>query len=381
MSGLVCLAALLAPATWASQAASDGSPPPASVSKVDFKGLADQLVNRSVRLAPGEQVALFWTPALDRGMAAALTAVIKDAGGTVDTIAVEAPATGNAADPLARAKQLAEWQKQFAAAQVAIWLPTDDRATSDMPFEKLVAGSRVRSVHFHWILPPEAEDVDRIEALYARAIAVPPARMRARLQKIDAALREQVITVTADNGTNLRLFIPHDAWIHHNTGDASPFKVANARSVRDREEELPASVLRTNDVKGLTGTFVGNVGYDTRTPVVSVTFANGRLTKLKSVRGADAVVAAWDRALGDRDLPAEIVLSANPELTDVLPSGFMPYYGYGEGIVRIVIGDNWENGGPQRTSARYLSIFLPRASLTAGSRVVIDRGKIANEFD
>jgi hypothetical protein len=115
-------------------------------------------------------------------------------------------------------------------------------------------------------------------------------------------------------------------------------------------------------------------------PIVSATFTNGRLTKLKSVHGAENIVAGWNAALGDRDLPAEIVISANPELTAVLPSGFMPYYGYGEGIVRLVIGDNWENGGPQRSSARYLSLFLPQATVVAGKTTVIAKGKFAPGF-
>jgi hypothetical protein len=57
------------------------------------------------------------------------------------------------------------------------------------------------------------------------------------------------------------------------------------------------------------------------------------------------VLQTWDAATGNKDLPGEFVISTNPALAAVLPSGFMPYYGYGAGIVRLAIGDNWESGG------------------------------------
>jgi hypothetical protein len=53
-------------------------------------------------------------------------------------------------------------------------------------------------------------------------------------------------------------------------------------------------------------------------------------------------------AAGDHDKAGELVIGFNPELLPILPSGFMPYYGYGAGIVRIAIGDNWESGGKNR---------------------------------
>ena len=54
----------------------------------------------------------------------------------------------------------------------------------------------------------------------------------------------------------------------------------------------------------------------------------------------------------------------------------MPYYGYGAGVVRLAVGDNWESGGSNRSSYGELSLFLPGATVTAGSQLLIDAGRV-----
>ena len=72
------------------------------------------------------------------------------------------------------------------------------------------------------------------------------------------------------------------------------------------------------------------------------------------------------------------MISTNPALHATLPSGFMPCYGYGAGIVRLSIGDNWESGGSNRSSNGEFLMFLPHATLSAGGRVVIQDGNIVD---
>lgn len=164
--------------------------------------------------------------------------------------------------------------------------------------------------------------------------------------------------------------------MHRNTGEATKDKVRDARSVRDREEELPASVLRTTDIAHAQGTFVGYVSYDTRSRLVRATFKDGRVTALESLHGADAPVEAWRKASGAKDRPGELVISTNPALAAVLKSGDMPYYGYGAGVVRLALGDDWESGDPNRSSNGEFLLFLPGATLTAGSQTVIHGGTL-----
>ena len=82
----------------------------------------------------------------------------------------------------------------------------------------------------------------------------------------------------------------------------------------------------------------------------------------------------WGRV---RIEPGELVVGFNPELLPLLPSGFMPYYGYGAGIVRIAIGDNWESGGSNRAGDHWEQwLFLVDATLTANSTVLVRDGKL-----
>jgi hypothetical protein len=373
---ILLLPALLVAATVSAQ--------PQPPSRVDWNRLADLVVRRTWKLAPGEKVLLFWDQGTDRGMAPALRAAIAGAGAVVSAeMSPPSVAEQDAIRKLPAALQRSQrarrdsiWLKAFQAADVAIWLPTPMTGVGDQPFEHLVEKSRVRSIHFHWFLPPDSADVARIDAMYAEAIAVPPEALKGRIGAIETALRGTTITITAPNGTNLTLRMAPNAWVHRNTGDASRAKVAAARSIRDREEELPASVFRTTDISGAEGTIVGYASFDTRAPMLGVTFKNGKVQRFESKRGAEAIVAIWRQATGDKAFPGELVIGTNPVLPNLLPSGFMPYYGYGSGVVRLAIGDNWESGGKNRSSNGEVLLFIPDATVTANGRVVVKDGKL-----
>lgn len=352
-------------------------------SRVDWSKLGELVVKRTLRLAPGERVVLFWDQASDRGAAPAIRAAVVAAGGVVSEVSVPTSANLEAirrlpaeAQTLQRARRDSTWAEAFKGADAAIWLPTPLGGMTDRPFEHLVEKSRVRSIHFHWFLPPDTADVAKVEELYAKAIAVDPSVLLGRISALETAIKGATVTITAPNGTNLTLRVPATAWVHRNTGDASRAKVAPARSVRDREEELPASVFRTTDLTAAEGTFVGYASFDTRGPILQATFAQGRVTKLESKRGAEAIVSTWQRATGDKALPGELVVGTNPELPSVLPSGFMPYYGYGAGVVRVAIGDNWESGGKNRSSNGEILMFVPDATVTANGNVLVKDGKL-----
>ena len=352
-------------------------PAAAQTTGVNHARLANAVVNQSLKLEKGERVVLFWDPAGDRGMAAALRTAIARAGGTVAEIEASAQVADVRLDSAGRALRDSTWAAIFDKAQAAIWLPTPATGVGNRPFEHLVESSRVRGIHFHWFLPPDTADIPRIEAMYAAAILVPPARILARIRRVERAVRGATIHITAPNGTDLTFEIPNDAWIHRNSGDASKPKTADARSVRDREEELPASVLRTTDLRNARGTMVGYTTFDTRGPLLKVTFDKGRATTVTSIKGAEAVVTRWLAATGDKDIPAEFVIGTNPVLAAVLPSGFMPYYGYGAGVVRVAIGDNWESGGTNRASIGEVLLFLPGATVTASGVTVVKNGVLA----
>jgi hypothetical protein len=346
-------------------------------SAVNYAHLADLIVNRSWKLAPGERVILFRDATRDPGMAAPLRAAILKAGGVVEEIAAPDSRADAGLTPRQRADRFDHWKLLFQHSQAAIWLPSDLTAVDEQPFEHLVEASRVRSVHFHWFLPPDAPDVPVIETMYQRAIEIEPAEIARRIAVIEKGIRGATVRVTAPNGTDFTCKIPQNAHMHRNTGEATKEKVRDARSVRDREEELPASVLRTTDIENAQGTFVGYVSFDTRSGLVRATFKDGKVIALESLHGADAQVESWRKASGAKDRPGEFVISTNPALAAVLKSGYMPYYGYGAGVVRLAIGDDWESGGPNRSSNGEFLLFLPGATLTAATKTLINAGALS----
>ena len=366
---MIRLTTMLVGLFWALGGIAQSAPP------VDYAALAAITVQRAWQLAPGERVVIFWDRGSDRGMAGALRAAITAAGGVVEEIEAPTPASIRGLSSTQLAERNRRWAEIFARSQAAIWLPSPLDAVDDQPFEHLVEGSKVRSIHFHWFLPPDPADVAVIEAMYAAAIEVPPEAIAARLATAERVVRGHKIHVTAANGTDLTFTIPRDAWMHRNTGLATREKVSGARSVRDREEELPASVLRTTNLVDMNGTFVGYNSFDTRSPLLRATFTHNKMVRLESIRGGDDLLRSWRAATGEKDLPGEFVISTNPKLAAVLPSGFMPYYGYGAGVVRLSIGDNWESGGSNRSSNGELLMFLPGATVTAAGRTLIDAGR------
>jgi hypothetical protein len=354
------------------------SPAPAQqASAVDYKHLADLIVNRTWKLAPGERVVLFSDATRDPGIAAPLREAIKKAGGVIEEIAAPDSRADAGLTPLQRADRFEQWKSLFQRSQAAIWLPSDLSAVEDQPFEHLVEASKVRSIHFHWFLPPDAADAPVIETMYQRAINIEPAEIARRIAVIEKAIRGTTVRVTAPNGTDFSFKIPQNARIHRNTGEATKEKVRDARSVRDREEELPASVLRTTEIEEARGTFVGYISFDARSGLVRATFKDGKVTALESLSGPKEQVEAWKKATGAKDRPGEFVISTNPALAAVLKSGYMPYYGYGAGVVRLAIGDNWESGGTNRSSNGEFLLFLPGATLTAGTKTLITAGALA----
>src|SRR5689334_12757586 len=178
---------------------------------LDYVHLADLIVNRSWKIAPGERVVMFWDAQRDPGIATPLRAAIQKAGGEVEEISAPVSVADAALTPAARAARFEQWKASFQRSQAAIWLPSDTAAVSDQPFEHLVEASSVRSIHFHWFLPPEAADAPQVEAMYQRAIEMSPAEIGKRLAALEQALRGHTVQVRAQNGTDFVFRVPQAA--------------------------------------------------------------------------------------------------------------------------------------------------------------------------
>ena len=384
------LASLLVAAFTTSTVLSATPEPPAY--QPDWPAIASSMVQRSLALAPGERVLISYDAARDPALLAALRTEILRAGGIVSgEIAWPSAADAKLLAALTpdQKRQRAElenktYRELFAHSDVYLWLHSSN-AEELVPrqFEHLVAESKVRAIHSHWFEPADPVERDAVRRMYERAIQRDPASIEALLAPLDAALRGSRVRVTSPLGTDLTFRIPADAWIHHNTGEATLRKVAGARSTRDREEELPAGVLRTTQVVGASGTLVVNDPEGAKDDLVTLTFRDGRIVKVATRGpGGEAFGKWYESVTGDRDKISELVIGTNPDLVPIQPSGFMPYYGYGAGVIRVSIGENWESGGSLRTSDNNeIWLFITDGTLTAGKKRLIENGKLVQPGD
>jgi hypothetical protein len=296
-------------------------------------------------------------------------------------------------DPAEASRRDAEWvallRPVFERAALFFWMPARILAPG-RSLEKLVHGSRVRAVHFHWILPPEgrsAEELALASRLYQRAILdTDPAALSAEQDRLIAALRGRALRLRTPEGTDLRLRVAPDAWFHKNDGDLPPERARQGRGARDREMELPAGALRMiPDPASTEGVLVVPRLADQRLRLpagvaveqLRLEFAGGRATVKAAASHEAAARELFSAVGGDIDRVGELVLGTNPLLAERLPSGELPYFGYGSGYLRISLGDNWESGGPLRTpNGDNVWLFLEGATLEADGVAVVRDGKL-----
>jgi hypothetical protein len=176
------------------------------------------------------------------------------------------------------------------------------------------------------------------------------------------------------------MLVPKIAVFHKNDGDMSASRARQAKSVRDREMEVPVGALRfIPDVSSVSGRLVIRE-VSTRQGVaerVTIDFKDGRASKVAALKNETGFHAEWEGVGGDVDKLGEIVIGTNPLLVGRLPSGELPYFGYGAGYVRISLGENWESGGSNRSPLRRpLWFLLENATLSAGGAELIRQGKL-----
>jgi len=383
---------LLAPVSARALAAAAPSPGDTpSFPAVDFDGLAKQIA-RTLAPAAGERAILGFDPGYYPDLAAAIERRFASSGvESFLAMAFDPPDIVAAADsrPGAQKRQddfVAWLAPAFEKADLFLWLPTRT-LYADTRFEHLVDGSKVRGIHFHWILDWEGrgpEDIARLSKLYEKTILETDYAALSRTQeRLIGLLRGKTVRLTSPGGTDLRFIVPADAWFHKNDGDMSAARAKTARGARDREMELPAGALRfipdRDSVAGhlvvaKTGTPDGDVEN------LGLGFQGGKVRAMRAEKGEQAFRKQWEAIGGDVDRVGEIVIGTNPILAAGGSPGELPYFGYGAGAVRVSLGDNWESGGPNRTPGnRNWWLFLGDATLEADGRALVREGRLLAE--
>lgn len=327
----------------------------------DWPAVAARLVTQ---LAPqaGERILILAHPGFFEDLIPHLRYAIARAGatdvGVVDVLAEPVP-QGWDLETIRRGNARAReaYRAMFATVDGAIMMPG---ATPAHPayaaLQDRLREGHGRTVHFHWVengsayplagqpLPGRAV----IDATYQRALLETDYAAVSRvLDRLERALRTGEVRVTSPAGTDLRFRIG-DRPVNLQNGDASAARAARGKVLIDREIELPAGVAR---VAPLEDTVEGTIAFPPsqwdQQPVegLRLHFTRGQVDRIEAARGRDAVEREM-QAAGDAGRRfREFALGVNPRLAVPDRSPWIPYYGYGAGVVRLSLGDNSELGG------------------------------------
>jgi hypothetical protein len=352
---------------------------------LDWKRVADKLVER-MALQPGERVLLVGRPGPFDSLIPELRSAIVRAR-AIDLGALSAgpePFTNQATTSLVSAaagRDRAGLAELFRDVDVAVMLPFANGTAYDA-MQDVLRNGRGRTVHFHWagaydLNGTALQSAPGMDELYQHALLQTDyGALSTRQSEFERAARGNEVRVTTPGGTDLRFRIGNRP-VTRQDGDASAKRAARARNLIDREIELPAGALR---VAPLEETVEGTIAFPNSTwngqPVQDLVlrFARGKVVEIRARQGKEAVEAELSAGGEAARTFREFALGLNPLLAIPTESPWIPYYGYGAGVVRLSLGDNTELGGP--VGGGYVRWnFFPDATVRVGDNVWVKDGR------
>ena len=354
---------------------------------LDFPRIADLLVER-MSLQPGERVLLI----AGRGRFEPLVPLLRErvaAAGAQDLGAISVTGEAPEAWTSEFTSGIAELagsavRERFRGVDLAVMLPgaTPSHGAYAAMQDVLHAGLG-RTIHFHWAgaydLDGETLPVDaRVDAAYENALEYTDYEALAAAQRAFAtAMRVGTVRVTTPAGTDLRFEIG-DRPVTTQDGDASAARVSTARNLIDREIELPAGAVRVAPLEStVEGTIVfpPSIWGGGETTGLTLVFEGGIVVGVYAESGAESAVSELDAALPASRSFREFALGFNPRLAIPQTDPWIPYYGYGAGVVRLSLGDNGELGG-EVTGGYVRWNFFADATVTVGDDVWVRDGHL-----
>jgi len=343
----------------------------------DWRAAAARIVSR-LALVRGERVLLVAVPGAADALVPVLREAIRAAGGS-DLGAVAQQGVQPLAWSTDFTNELAKktggaFDEDLSTVDAAIMMPgatVTDPAYAGM--QRVLRSGHGRTVHFHWagaydeagVLLPTTPDIARV---YLRALLETDyAAIAAKQRAFEAAMRGKVVRVTTPRGTDLRFRI----------GDRPVTKLA--RNLIDREVELPAGAVRVAPIESsVEGTIAFPPSVWGGTPVegLVLTFARGQVTGIRATTGREAVERELAGGGSGARAFRELAVGFNP-LLEMPAEGrrWIPYYGYGAGVIRLSLGDNTELGG--EVGGGYVRWnFFTDATVAVGSDIWVQGGKL-----
>jgi hypothetical protein len=335
----------------------------------------DRLTSRIVaalKVEPGERVLLRYDPQTLGPLDPVLRKALEGKGAKVETLEY-----GPATDLAARLDRT----------DIYVWLPAGEKAQTGADQRELLAAwldaGKGRQIHFHWAggtVDPDGlagEHSAAFDRIYVDALDIDYAKLSAAQDRVITTLRSGEVHVTSPAGTDLR-FRVGDRPFNKQDGDASKARMATARVRVDREIELPAGVIRVAPLEPtVNGTIVipaARFGTAKATGI-RLEIEKGKVVRARAASGDEALQAFLKSAPGASQF-RELGLGFNPKLVPPPGSPYLPYYGYGDAVVRLSLGDSTEIGGDVRGGGvRWF--FFPDTNVTVGGTAVVTKGRLA----
>ncbi|HEY8550293.1 MAG TPA: aminopeptidase [Vicinamibacterales bacterium] len=342
---------------------------------IPFDRLADRIVT-ALKVEKGERVLLRYDPETLGPLEPVLREKLTQQGAIVRTLKY-----GPAPD----------FESELAQTDIYIWLPAGSNAATPPEQRALLARwldeGRGRQIHFHWNGGTQDRDgrpgvhSPEFDRIYVDALDIDYEKLSRDQDKVIAALRSGEVRVTTPGGTDVR-FRVGDRPFNKQDGDASKARMASARVRVDREIELPAGVIRVapieSSVDGVIVVPKARLLDDAVATGIRLEFRQGKIVKATAAKGQEALDAylASSPALTSF---RELGLGLNPKLVADRNLPFLPYYGYGDAVVRLSLGDNTEVGGAVRGGgSRWL--FFDDATITVGGERIVENGRLAAAY-
>jgi leucyl aminopeptidase (aminopeptidase T) len=357
--------------------------------QADWSRMARLIVHQALQTQPGERVLIHADPTYFPALTEQVRIEVNRAGAVeLATAMLHPPGLERVRrqlrrreDPAIRRREDEAMAALFAPADIYIWLPTS-WAYNVGQTEDILTTWKGRAVHFHWIMDAVDAGLFRIlSECYDQALYLDYGALTAHQRRLIETLRTSTVEITDPRGTRLS-FQLRNAHFHVGNGDASKAFIdgyARPGSARDREVELPCGAIRTVDIEAAEGVVVtGPESFAGRhVGSLRLDFAKDRITRITSEHHAAWVEASWSVDTGTKDRLGEFNLGVSPALRMIPGVVYVPYYGYGAGIVRLSLGDNTESGGKNGSSYHHW-LFLTDATVTADGRTIVDRGELVS---
>ena len=258
-------------------------------------------------------------------------------------------------------------------------IPTDLEYAS---MQDVLRKDKGRTIHFHWSgaynLSGEAIEIDNIKSEYYQKVFLDTDYINlGKIQRsFESAIRNNWVSITTPRGTNIKFKIGNRP-VTKQDGNASSKRELQLNLI-DREIELPSGAIRVAPIEEtVEGTiaFPNSIWNGEKVEDLMLTFNAGKVIKIECTIGKDAVKTELDSAGEAGYSFREFALGFNPLLAIPKKNPWIPYYGYGAGVVRLSLGDNSELGG--NVKGGYVRWnFFTNASVIVGKDTWVKEGKL-----